>query len=74
MMNVVSTALWQRILEGFVCECMCAVIFQLPKRGGAHWDGKKSPFPAKEKGGRYVIKWRFLAVNFELSESAIVKK
>jgi len=40
----------------------------------SHWDEKKSRFPAKEKGGIYVIKWRFLAVNSELSESAIVKK
>ena len=32
----------------------------------AHWDEKKSPFPAKEKGGIYDIKWRFLAVNSEL--------
>ena len=40
----------------------------------AHWDEKELHFPAKEKGGRYVIKWRFLAVNSELSESAIVQK
>ena len=36
-----------------------------------HWDEKKSRFLAKEKGGSYDIKWRFLTVNYGLFRSSL---